>query len=352
MFIEVNVTSEPYEASLLWFLWYIAACGGINRIFGITNGGQERKFVGGSMQISEGLAKKLGNEKVLLKSPVTKIEQKAHEVVVQDLNGKQFSAKYVIVATPLPLQQKIVYEPPLPSRRNQLIQRLPMGSVIKTFMYYNTPFWRKKGCCGSAAIDDQDGLIGFCLDDVKPDGSHPAIMGFILADKARKYCDLTKEERKKRISELYSKVFQTDEALNPIHYEEMDWLAEQWSGGCYTTMMPPGFLTKFGREIRKPIGRLYFAGTETATYWSGYMEGAIQAGERAGREILAEMGKIRSDQIWQDEPEDKEILPHPFETSFWERHAPSVPVFLCLTTTALLVGGGVAGTLVYHKYFR
>ena len=39
------------------------------------------------------------------------------------------------------------------------------------------------------------------------------------------------------------------------------------------------------REIRKPIGRLYFAGTETATQWSGYMEGAIQAGERSAREV-------------------------------------------------------------------
>ena len=44
------------------------------------------------------------------------------------------------------------------------------------------------------------------------------------------------------------------------------------------------FVTDF-REIRKPIGRLYFAGTETATQWSGYMEGAIQAGERSAREV-------------------------------------------------------------------
>lgn len=49
------------------------------------------------------------------------------------------------MAIPPPLQQKITYEPDLPSLRNQLIQRIPMGSVIKTFMYYKTPFWRKKG---------------------------------------------------------------------------------------------------------------------------------------------------------------------------------------------------------------
>ena len=39
------------------------------------------------------------------------------------------------------------------------------------------------------------------------------------------------------------------------------------------------------REIRKPVGRIHFAGTECATMWVGYMDGAIQAGERAAREV-------------------------------------------------------------------
>ncbi|PRD34016.1 UNVERIFIED_CONTAM: Amine oxidase [flavin-containing] B [Trichonephila clavipes] len=54
--------------------------------------------------------------------------------------------------------------------------------------------------------------------------------------------------------------------------------------------------------LRVPIDRLYFAGTETAIKWSGYMEGAIEAGERAAREILCTMGRIPRDQIWLAEP--------------------------------------------------
>lgn len=42
------------------------------------------------------------------------------------------------------------------------------------------------------------------------------------------------------------------------------------------------------RVLREPVGKLYFAGTETATEWSGYMEGAVQAGERAAREVRAQ----------------------------------------------------------------
>ena len=56
------------------------------------------------------------------------------------------------------------------------------------------------------------------------------------------------------------------------------------------------------REIRKPIGRLYFAGTETASEWTGYMDGAVEAGERAAREVLYALGKIGKSEVWQSEP--------------------------------------------------
>jgi monoamine oxidase len=45
-------------------------------------------------------------------------------------------------------------------------------------------------------------------------------------------------------------------------------------------------MVRFGREIRKPYGRVHWAGTETSTYWTGYMDGAVRAGERAALEVL------------------------------------------------------------------
>ena len=50
---------------------------------------------------------------------------------------------------------------------------------------------------------------------------------------------------------------------------------------------PPGVLTAYGPAIRAPIGPIHWAGTETATVWNGYMDGAIQSGERAATEALA-----------------------------------------------------------------
>nr|XP_013797139.1 PREDICTED: amine oxidase [flavin-containing] B isoform X3 [Apteryx mantelli mantelli] len=283
LFVNVDVTSEPHEVSALWFLWYVKQCGGTARIFSTTNGGQERKFVGGSGQISEKMMEQLGG-RVKLRKPVVRIDQSGENVIVETLDHDLYEGKYVISAIPPALGLKIHFNPPLPSMRNQLINRIPMGSVIKCIVYYKETFWRKKDYCGTMIIEDEDAAIGLTLDDTKPDGSFPAIIGFILARKCRRLTNLTKEERKKKLCELYARVLGSEDALHPVHYEEKNWCEEQYSGGCYTAYFPPGIMTQYGRLLRQPIDRIYFAGTETATEWSGYMEGAVQAGERAARE--------------------------------------------------------------------
>ncbi|GIY05925.1 amine oxidase, partial [Caerostris darwini] len=104
--IKAFFTCEPHESSLLAFLWYIKQCGGMKRMVFTKNGGQERKFVGGSQQISEKLVERLG----------------------ADL-GKEYKTKYVILACSPLIQMKIHFNPPLPPLRNQLMHRMPKGSV-------------------------------------------------------------------------------------------------------------------------------------------------------------------------------------------------------------------------------
>ncbi|XP_077584824.1 amine oxidase [flavin-containing] [Stigmatopora nigra] len=349
LFVNVNVTSEPHEVSALWFMWYVKQAGGTMRIFSTSNGGQERKFMGGSGQISESMARELG-DRVKLQSPVVRIDQSGDAVLVETIDKQAYTAKYVIVATPPCLNLKMHFNPELPPLRNQLINRVPMGSVIKCMVYYKENFWRKMGFCGSMMIEEEDAPIGLTLDDTKPDGSVPAIMGFILARKSRRLCGLTKEERFKKICESFAKVMGTEKALDAIHYEEKNWCEEEYSGGCYTAYFPPGILTQFGKVLREPVGRLYFAGTETATEWSGYMEGAVQAGERAAREILCTMGKIHRNQIWQPEPVSEDVPPLPFTTTFWERNSPSVGGLLrFLGASTILSVAVAAGVVVAHK---
>ncbi|XP_048652349.1 amine oxidase [flavin-containing] A [Marmota marmota marmota] len=366
LFVNINVTSEPHEVSALWFLWYVKQCGGTTRIFSVTNGGQERKFVGGSGQVSERIMELLG-DRVKLSHPVTYIDQSGANITIETLNHECYECRYVISAIPPTLTAKIHFKPELPSERNQLIQRLPMGAIIKCMMYYKDAFWKKKDYCGCMIIEDEEAPISITLDDTKPDGSLPAIMGMITNHNPKGIANPIEEQfnlevgecpgphciysvpigyyflnnlfgsffffffnRKRKICELYAKVLGSEEALQPVHYEEKNWCEEQYSGGCYTAYFPPGIMTQYGRVIRQPVGRIYFAGTETATHWSGYMEGAVEAGERAAREVLNALGKVAKKDIWAQEPESKDVPSVEITTTFLERNLPSISGLLKL----------------------
>lgn len=156
---------------------------------------------------------------------------------------------------------------------------------------------------------------------------------------------MTPEERKKALAAHYAERFRCPELLHPVNYIDKNWGEEEYSGGCYVSTFPPGVLTQFGEEIRRPFQRIYFAGTESATYWNGYMEGAIQAGERAAREILNVTGHIPASEIWQDEPESPEFPEVPLEPLFIEKVLPSVSVFLA--GCGALLAGLVTWSVVY-----
>ena len=93
-------------------------------------------------------------------------------------------------------------------------------------------------------------------------------------------------ERRAAVLEGFA-LFVGKEALNPIEYVEHDWTMDQWTKGSPIASPTPGAITAFGSTIREPVGRVHWAGTETATYWSGFMDGAVRAGERAATEVAA-----------------------------------------------------------------
>ena len=79
------------------------------------------------------------------------------------------------------------------------------------------------------------------------------------------------------------------QALHPVEYIDHDWGTEEWSRGCPIAFAPPGVLSSDGDHLCAPDGRIHWAGTETATEWMGFMEGALEAGERAAREVDGEL---------------------------------------------------------------
>ena len=110
---------------------------------------------------------------------------------------------------------------------------------------------------------------------------------------------LSREERLNYICQSYSRAFNSTKALQPIHYEEKNWMAEQYTGGCFTGIGGPGFLTNYGPLLKQPLFDCIFpAGTETSTHWAGFMDGALQSGERAALEILSRLNSSINIQVY------------------------------------------------------
>lgn len=279
-------TAEPHELSLLYFLSYLRWGNGLNSLISIPRGAQQDRFAGGIQPLCEKMAVEHGN-RVHLLSPVLAIQQDEHAVTVRT-DQASFTAKRVVVAVPPALANEIQYSPALPVNRQQLMQNMPMGSVIKYVAVYQRPFWREAGFSGEAFADSGPCVTTF--DGCTLTGT-PALVTFSDGAVAREYAAQSASERRQAVLEQFSQFFGS-EARQPVDFVEQNWLAETWSRGCYAGIMGPGVMTKYGAALREPCGRLHWAGTETATEWMGYLEGALQSAERVSEEVALHLPRL------------------------------------------------------------
>ncbi len=271
----------PDDMSALWALFYIHAGGGVESLINTTGGAQQDRIVGGAQGVAEKLAAGLG-DRVVLGEPVTRIRWSDSDVRVR-AGLREFHARHAIVAVPPPLAARIRFEPGLPGERDQLLQRMPMGWTIKVNAVYDEPFWREAGLSGQANGDRR--ALGTVFDGGPPDGSPAVLVGFLEAGHAQVAARLEPKERRELVLDDLAAYFGS-KARNPVHYVEQDWAAEEYTRGCYGAFATPMTLTRFGHGLRTPVGALHWAGTETATRWAGYMDGAVESGRRAAEEIL------------------------------------------------------------------
>ncbi len=273
--------ADPADISLLHVLFYATSAGGWDNLLDTDGGAQQDRIVGGSQLISLRMEELLG-DRIRLSAPVRMIRTDDDGVIVGELRARR-----VIVAVPPALAGRIEYDPPLPAPRDQLTQRMPMGSVIKTMSIYDEPFWREDGLSGSAL--SVPGPTQVIFDNTPPNGSPGVLLGFLEGRQARQLGRVTEAERRDAVTGVLARVF-GPKAAKPSGYVEKDWSAEPYSRGCYAGVLGPGAWTAHGTWLRDPIDRIHWAGTETATRWMGYFDGAVQSGKRAAAEVLRTEG--------------------------------------------------------------
>jgi len=279
--ITAIISAEAWETSLLHWLFYVKSGGLIEMLVSTAGGAQDSRVRGGSQVLADALAATLPD--VRTGCPVTAIVQDADGVrIVHD--GGEVRAAHVIVATPPTLAGRIRYAPALPAHRDHVVQSCPAGWVIKVQLAYDAPFWREDGLSGMVVSLEHD--LSIVFDNSPEDLRCGVLLGFLEANAGRRATLLSAADRRARVLQDLATFF-GPRAAEPREYVEHDWAGDEWSRGCYGGRLTPNAWTRYGPALRQPVGRIHFAGAETADVWNGYMDGAVRSGERAAAEVVA-----------------------------------------------------------------
>jgi monoamine oxidase len=273
------------RVSLLHLLLLVHAHRNTSTLFSIEGGAQENLVVGGLGSVAERLAASL-DDALCLSTPVRSIAQRDGAVVV-GADGLTVRCRDVVVAIPPALIADIEFEPALPEDRRTLYSSAMGGQETKTLLVYDTPFWREAGLSGQSAGPGSAAEV--TIDASPADASRGVLASFTFGAVAERADRLGPAERKGALLEVIGARF-GPKALVPEAMVETSWWQELWSKGCSFAHLPPGMLTRYGRLLREPMGRVHWAGTETATTSHGAVDGAIRSGERAATEILEAAG--------------------------------------------------------------
>ncbi|KAI7842911.1 hypothetical protein COHA_003422 [Chlorella ohadii] len=265
----------------------------------LDGGSEEKLFFGGAGQFIGRMADEIKSKGgvILTASPARHIAQDAQAVAVYT-DKHAVLGKYAVVAMPPHLSGRITYDPPLPARRAQLTQRFPMGTTVKCLGFFKTPFWREKN--GGALAGDnvvalaiEPGKVVNEVFDISPPypDAPGALAGFLYNDVALTLAEQGPEALERQVLKRWSEMMNDPRiATDSVGFHYVNWPEEQWVGGAYNGFTTPGTWKTWGKAMYKPFGRVYWAGTEYAFKWLGYIDGAIRTGEDAANTISGLLG--------------------------------------------------------------
>ena len=280
----LRLASEPLfaadvgEVSRLHAALYLASNGSFEAMTETGGGAQSHRLRGGPQRLAELLAERAGE--VRCSEPVATVRW-SREGVEAEARTLRVHARAAVVAMSPALAALIRWEPVVPAR-DQLAQRMPHGQALKLVALYAEPFWREAGLSGQAATD---GAVRVVLDESPPGGRPGALAAYAVGRAAVALSSMAPAERRGLALGALAELF-GPAAARPEAIVEHDWVADPWTRGGHGGTAAPGAWSTLGAALRRPVGPLHWAGTETAATGMASMSGAVLSGERAAGELL------------------------------------------------------------------
>ncbi|PVH71654.1 amine oxidase [Cadophora sp. DSE1049] len=276
---------EASEMSALFFFYFCKNNGGLKRLKSQGKDGMlHLRIRQGTQVFATGITAQLSKDSVVLRSPVTKIEQSSDNAVVIT-SSRAFECQQVILSTQPPLYNRIVFEPPLPTGKAELARLTKLGNFSKTIVVYEHPWWRNAGLSG--IVQSAMGPAFAMLDTCNVMDHHHSLTCFIDGEPGIAWSKKSKNDREREVlDQIEASLGAHARSEDPIQILEYQWIHDEWSQGANGAVMPPGLMTKHGAALDEPFGRIHFVGAEIANSHMGSMEGALRSGEKGAQAVI------------------------------------------------------------------
>lgn len=244
------------------------------------NNEMDLKVKGGNGLIAKAMADKIGLDKILLDHKVVSVDQSGSKIKITCENGQTFECDKLICSLPTFSISKINWNPALPQIKIDAINALQYSRINKTATLFKERFWTDQRF---SILTDT--LTHYFYHATKfQNGNKGVLISYSIGDKADMMSRLTKDEREHELARSLNIAFGDVKPLIETT-ENYYWGTDQYSKGAYAL---------YGKGqwfVERPIlgekfNNIYFSGEHVAD-WQGFMEGAVNTGEEAAKEILS-----------------------------------------------------------------
>lgn len=231
------------------------------------------RIKGGTDQLIECLVKQIETTDIIFDCAVDQIDEEDGFLMAGTNLGK-FKAHHIVsTLPPLLFLKTIKIHPSLPKKLCEVAQKTHtwMGQSVKIGLSYSHDFWNDNNRSGT--IFSNQGPIAEMYDHSSFENNKFALKGFLN----NAYASISKEERLELILRQLEKYYGS-RVRDYLDYQELIWQQEPYTCSSYEGHLFPH--QNNGHAIYRGSflsGRLFIAGTETASAFPGYMEGAIQS---------------------------------------------------------------------------
>lgn len=238
------------------------------------------RIQGGNDLLPQAMASELG-DRVILDAPVVSISHTNQNVRITVEDGRTWSSDYVISTIPFTILKDIEASPSWSSNKRRMFNEMQWDKSVKVIVQTQSPKWLELNVHGwPLAGSDQawERVIDITGNEA---GGYGNVFFYINGSNSDRYLARPKSVRAREIVNSFNKdmpgLFDNIVTLKEFAWSEQPWIRASFGD-------PPlggGWMVS---ECEKPEGRIYFAGDFT-TYKSGWVEGAIESGLRAARQI-------------------------------------------------------------------